>query len=325
MSQNEIKLYIINEENLTNVTYMYKTYAVDLTQLSKCSDFIMDNYKSDETHFSIYFPVHLREIQKSFNISIVSIQSFMRILTGEIEPINDEVCFDLYKLSKIYKIRKLNDAILRFCRFKNRTIDEIAYFYVKLKEIEQAEPEDKYLDEFSKKINIVQRLGDNMKECLASDNFKRLSLNQIYQILEKCKAIPSDDLLDFIAESKNKRLPLFCFIDIAQLSEEKREELCNSILDLPFILSQFCKLLASNEEFLAGFKIKDDLYYSKYNRLKQSSDKGNVCSSYFLSTLSKDKKEANEYLDRSTKQSNLADFFQRYNDYVESTDRKSVV
>ena len=179
MSQNEIKLYIINEENLTNVTYMYKTYAVDLTQLSKCSDFIMDNYKSDESHFSIYFPVHLREIQKSFNISIVSIQSFMRILTGEIEPINDEVCFDLYKLSKIYKIRKLNDAILRFCRFKNRTIDEIAYFYVKLKEIEQAEPEDKYLDEFSKKINIVQRLGDNMKECLASDNFKRLSLKQI--------------------------------------------------------------------------------------------------------------------------------------------------
>ena len=319
MNQNEIRLYILREEGLTDVTFMYKTYSVDLSQLCKLSDFIMSNYSRDETHFSIYFPTNLRELQKSFNINIVSVQAFMRILSGEIELITDEVCYDLYKLSRIYKIKKLNDFILRYSRFRDRPIDDVAAFYLKLVQAnKQSEQEDKFLDEFLKKINIVQKLADNVKDCLNSEYFKRLPQDQIFLILGKCKDVPCDDLLDFIAESKNQRLLFFSFIDPRKLSEEKKDELCNNILDLHFILSQYCQLLTSNEEFLQGFKTSDDLYYSKYSRLKQSSDRGNVCSSYLLSTLTKDRKEASEYIDKVNKQSSLAEFYQRYNDYVES-------
>ena len=183
MNQNEFRLYKLKEEGFLDVTFMYKTYAVDLKQLSKLSDLIMNTYNRDETRFTMYFPMNLREIQKALNMDIVGVQVFMRILSGEIELITDDVCFDLYKLSKIYKIKKLNDFILRYCRFRNRQIDDVASFYLKMVQTsKKSDQEYRNVEEFLKKTNIVQRLSDDIQECLNSEHFKRFSFNILFCI-----------------------------------------------------------------------------------------------------------------------------------------------
>ncbi|KAK8890745.1 hypothetical protein M9Y10_035530 [Tritrichomonas musculus] len=208
-------------------------------------------------------------------------------------------CIDLLKISDFLQVRKLTKKLNQYIKKNGSNADfiiQIIHFEVEKQEYNN-ENEDYY--QFTINQQMEYLLSEKINDCFQNVKFADLPLSLIYRVVEKSekseKSQMSNDMLyDFIKKSITKFCPLFYFLNIQKLSEERLLELCESFANSDETSRKLFEYLKCNLEFVM-LLVKD-----KGNLQRKISDLENE-KSQIQDNLTKAEREKNQIQDKLNK------------------------
>lgn len=273
-------------------------YEVDYCQLFKYSRLIKDKYPFDKAKNEL--TPFFQSVQSEYNINEKSFIQFFSLIQEKNIYLNIENCIDLWKISKIFKVKKLQTLILKYSKNYQKDVDFLSILLLN----QESEYNHALVQELS--INIEEILLDEIEKCFQSEYFGKLPISVIYRLIDKSdkKKISSDSLYKFIRESIKERCILFTFLDLQTLSNELFNE-----------LSQFLRE-NDGQEFTGYFKYDFDFINSLkedkaelQRRLRIMIDKNQQLDS-----------QKNELINLN---SNITTKASAYSDYIDSIEYES--
>ena len=161
-----------------------------------------------------------------------SIDLFLKLVQEEKVEINSVHYWDLYKLSEIFRVKSLEIELERYAKEHSEDLDFIIRLFNEREKRTKKTSEkiQQLIDKCS--INIEEILQQKFNECLKNDNFSNLPISTIYRIIEGSdkEKIDHDLLLEFINQSIEERCPLFTFIKLSKLSDDKFKSLYDDFI-----------------------------------------------------------------------------------------------
>lgn len=255
----------VNEKDITNIQFQTSLNIIKLpfVQFFKYSH-LAQEYRCDD--IANHISEELQAYQRNNNIKEESVQIFFKLLQEESVSITSDHYIDLCKLSDKFKIYTLQSLLKKYAKKNSNNIELLLNLLNEL----QVTKDDKIfnINEFSS--NIESCLSKEINKCLKNKKFGNLAVSTVYRIIEKSdiNEIQSDHLLDFISSSIKDRFPLFEFLKVEKLSDEKFSDLYQ-IYSNGFIEKCFFRYLPVNLSYIK--LLKDNIDSSK-NRIKSLED-----------------------------------------------------
>ena len=193
--------------NIIKIPFVQFFKYSHLAQEYRCDD--IENHISEE----------LQAYQRSSKIKEDCVQIFFKLLQEESISITADHYIGLCKLSDKFKVYTLQSLLKKYAKKNSNNIELLLNLLNEL----QSTKDDKIFNITEFSSNIDSCLSKEINKCLKNEKFGNLAVSTVYRILEKSdiNEIQSDYLFDFISNSIKDRFPLFEFLKVEKLSDEK--------------------------------------------------------------------------------------------------------
>lgn len=263
--------------NSTNINFSF-------LQLFKYSQSVQESYLQNIITNELINQI--QEIENKYHISSKSIEIFFKFIEDEYVSISEEEYFDLYKLSKIFKVKSLEKCLQKYSQENSTNINFLISIILQQKTNKQEYEYDTEL--FSNdyiSIDAEEILKNRINECLLNKKFAKLPISTIYRLLEKNNnqhTISGELLYDFINESIEERCSLLRFIQFHTFSDEKFNKLYN---DYKQHHHKYFVFLQNDIEYIKQLRDDKKLLEKKIDDLERKNRENEMEHSLILKNL----------------------------------------
>ena len=217
------------EKDLIEIKINSILIQIKYSQLCKHSHLIRSKYLISDVRNKL--SREIESLQKQYNIQDSNILFFFQLLRDESCLMEKQQYRDIFKLSQYFESKNILKKLKHYSKSNLNDIE--MHIQILLNEIETAKKSENHSDDYKTDliIQMEEYLIENIEKSLKIDDFQKLPISIIYQIIEKSnkEQIQGDLLYDFINKSIDDFYTLFRFLDIKKLSDDKLRNLYNSI------------------------------------------------------------------------------------------------
>lgn len=178
---------------------------------------------------------------------------FFKLFEEENIPISNDKYKDFFKLSEFFKIKKITNQLKIY--FQSHTSDVDFAIRLLIEEFEKENKNEKVDNLF--KSGIKKLMIDKINECLQNENFHKIPVLFIYQIIEQAdkEKLSSDFLFDFIKKAPDNLYVLFKFIKLENLSKNSFDEFCQFFLNSD--KNKYLPYLSCDLEYIKNLRLNN--------------------------------------------------------------------
>ena len=263
MSNSEIEAIHQSDDNAIYhdeddlITFQFKSHEISFyfTHLSRFSKFIRVNYRLPDVKNRFYHV--LCDFKEKQNVTTDNIILFFKLLQDDFR-ISQNLTYDEYKdllkLTEFLQIKILFNNLDQYFKSQNNDID----FQIQFILHDSKSNDDITNASFQLNNTIENLLSTNVVKCLQNKNFADIPISIIHRIILKSdkKPIPSNLLYDFIKKKMKPFFLLLRFLDIENLSDDRFEDLCETVSDTNGSGKLYMENLQCNIKYI--MKLKND-------------------------------------------------------------------
>ena len=191
-------------------------------QLCKYSSLIREEYLKRDVQMQL--SSILQNLHEHYKITDENIIIFFRIIKEERVDITNDRYYDLFILSKKFKVHLLQKILERYSK---ENMKDVNFIIISIYNSDQhPEEENIYSGDFKSEMEEI--LSDQIEVCFQNELFERLSVSTISRIIDKSftkRKIDTNLLYQFISKSIDEKFILFSYLNIENLSKENFENL----------------------------------------------------------------------------------------------------
>lgn len=211
----------LDENDQIQIRISSQIIQIRYYQLCKYSKLIEKEYTRQNIEDSL--PIDIARFQRDFHIQDQNVITFFRIIKEENVEIFGNQFRDLFRLSEFFKVRSLQNFLIRYAQDNFRDIN----FIIDLMNDPRFNEICEVIQDNQLSLQMEQLLSNQIESCLENDKFGNLNISIIHRIISKSNIKSSDSLYRFIANSIQDRHILFSFLDISNLSDSNFNNLYN--------------------------------------------------------------------------------------------------
>lgn len=261
------------------ITYQFDSSTINFhySHFAKYSRLIRNKYLYPDVKNRL--PQELRNFQEQYDINSSNIVFFFQLLQEDF-IINQQLDYkqytDLYKLSEILQVKKLSTNLIQY--FNDHKVDSDFQIQIILHDIKSNT--DTENSQFQLNSQIEDFLSSKIADCFNSENFAKLPISVIFRIVEKSdkQQLQSDSLYDFIKKDVNSLYPLFLFLKVENLSDEKFNEMFNFFNDPKGAFKPFLNCLPCSLSYI--MKLRDEKKSLEKQVEKVKSEKNKISKDF---------------------------------------------
>ena len=246
------------------------TIEIHYYQLCKYSCLIREEYLKNDVQMQL--SSILQSFQTNNNIKEENINIFFRIIKEERVEITSDRYYDLFVLSKKFKVNLLQKILENY---SNENMKDINFIINSILNADQhSNDENIYSSELISEMETI--LSNQINNCLQNELFERLPVPTITRIVEKSLTKEKFDtnlLYKFISKSIDERFILFSYVNIENLSNENFENLFENYLQRKGSNSEnFFQYFPVNFEYIHQLIEKQKLIDDQLNKIKSENN-----------------------------------------------------
>lgn len=221
----------INEDDII-IQLTSSIIKTKYSQICKYSQVIREDYHLKDARDNL--SEILLKYSKIYSIREKNIILFFNLINEQNIVITNTEFYDLFILSKLFKVICLEKILLKYVKKHSQDISFIVHLICESNSMKN-EFSKEIVNEFimNKSYNFDDKneicaflesiLKDRIEECLTNEEFGKLPIPIIYQIIEQSpdKENYADLLYDFVNNSIEERYVLFSLIEVENLSQKK--------------------------------------------------------------------------------------------------------
>ena len=216
-----------NNEDIIEIQLDSNIVEVNYSQLYKYSQLIKKEISIKQAPSKL--PKLINKYKKEYEIQEKNIVIFFNIIQDKNAKINSTSYCDLFKLSSLLKVSKLQNFLKKFAQKHSNDVT----FISKLITEQRIMQKFGFSYDTEKMEEMKTNLASQIKECLTNENFNKLPNSIVHKIIEKSdkQLLESNSLYDFIKNSINYRYDLFQYIDLETLSDDRIKDIFDHYQD----------------------------------------------------------------------------------------------
>lgn len=268
--------------DIVEIRLLSTTIRISFIRLYKYSPLFREKYLAKESRSDL--SQKIIQYLNQFNISETNAILFFKLIQNENINITNDNYRDLYKLSDYFQVKKLKKFLNKYSKSYLSDINMIIFQILEKNSVNNEQ--NSFVDSFNNEME--QKLSSRINECLQNKFFEKLQISMIDRILSKSdkNILSSDLLLDFITKDIEERHPLFCYLRLINLSDDKFNILYEKFMDNEDT-KYFLQYLNIDLEYIRKMKDENKILLSKMNEIEQEMEKEKIepiCSTMKKST-----------------------------------------